>query len=42
MARMGPPGGGRVPEKSKDFKGSMKRLFNSLNTFAIIHKTTCK
>ena len=31
MARpMGPPGGGRVPEKSKDFKGSMKRLFLSL------------
>ena len=31
MARpMGPPGGGRVPEKSKDFKGSMKRLFLNL------------
>jgi len=31
MARpMGPPGGGRVPEKSKDFKGSMKRLFINL------------
>ena len=31
MARpMGPPGCGRVPEKSKDFKGSMKRLFLSL------------
>jgi len=31
MARpMGPPGGGRVPEKSKDFKGSMKRLFANL------------
>ena len=30
MARFGPPGGGRVPEKSKDFKGSMKRLFISL------------
>ena len=30
MARpMGPPG--KVPEKSKDFKGSIKRLFNSLN-----------
>ena len=27
---MGGPGG-RVPEKSKDFKGAMKRLFNSLN-----------
>ena len=24
---------GRIPEKSKDFKGSMKRLFNSLNNF---------
>ena len=23
----------RIPEKSKDFKGSMKRLFNSLNNF---------
>ena len=30
MARFGPPGGGRVPEKSKDFKGSMKRLFINL------------
>ena len=34
MARhMGPPGGGRVPEKSKDFKGSMKRLFLSLENW---------
>ena len=24
---------GNIPEKSKDFKGSMKRLFNSLNNF---------
>ena len=32
MPRMGPRGG-NVPEKSKDFKGSMKRLFNSLNNF---------
>ena len=31
MARMGPPNGGRIPEKSKDFKGSMKRLFISLD-----------
>ncbi len=30
MARFGPPNGGRVPEKSKDFKGSMKRLFANL------------
>ena len=31
MARlMGPPKGGNVIEKSKDFKGSMKRLFLSL------------
>ena len=28
---MGPKG--RMPEKSKDFKGSMIRLFNSLNNF---------
>ena len=28
---MGSKGG--IPEKSKDFKGSMKRLFNSLNNF---------
>ena len=24
---------GQIPEKSKDFKGSMKRLFNSLNNW---------
>ena len=28
---MGPRG--KIPEKSKDFKGSMKRLFNNLNNF---------
>jgi len=32
MPRMGPRGG-KMPEKSKDFKGSIKRLFNSLNNF---------
>ncbi len=30
MAR---PMGGRVPEKSKDFKGSMKRLFVNLENW---------
>lgn len=33
--RMGPPGRG-VPEKAKDFKGSIKRLFNELHNFRIL------
>ena len=32
MSRPGGPRGG-IPEKSKDFKGSIKRLFNSLENF---------
>ena len=32
MPRPGGPRGG-IPEKSKDFKGSIKRLFNSLNNW---------
>ena len=31
---MGPPGRG-VPEKAKDFKGSMKRLFNELKNYRV-------
>ena len=33
--RMGPPGRG-VPEKAKDFKGAMKRLFSELRSYRIL------
>ena len=36
MPRPMGPKGGKIPEKSKDFKGSIKRLFSSLNNFKYV------
>ena len=36
MPRPMGPRGGKAPETSKDFKGSIKRLFSSLNNFKYV------